>query len=828
VVFVAYVAFGFLAVPLIVRHVVVPRIGSQLNGSAAITRAAFNPFTFGIRLEDLAVADDAGRTLLGFQRFEGDLRLLATVFRSGYHFGPALLHEPMVRGDIAEDGSINLVTLFEPMLQQLEGEPAWRLPRVVVHELAVTDGRLEFSDVSLIEPFGLTMQGLQFTVEGLDTHPDHDNVHRLTASTASGAQVTWEGVIRVDPFTSRGTIRVTDLPLAQASPYVHTLTEGQVEGGRMAAELEYEFAPAAEPRVALVRVGEARIVELAVTRDQDPLLDVDQFVLTDVRLDAHSRVVEVAGIATTGTRLRIRREPSGQLDIQSLIRSDANATVDPGTLDATPVGTPAALAGDKGPISIAIDATRRLLEETRQTWTVRVEQMSVTDYAADVTDYGRVPPVELSLNMNRLLANDFGMTTGDRTIVIEDLTVVAPDVRATLPLLPRDPAPADAGEVDAEPEDDAEQDGAVALRDESVDPPATIDLDALRLEARGISTGGGAIPFTLASSLQGSGRLEVTGDVDPFRDAAAARASVRMSGVPVKPFEPLTGPYLGYGVETGRMGVVFPVTLQGSRIEGDLEFTFDGLKLGDKVDSPHAPDAPIKLGLDLLRDGNDRIEGTLPIEGDMTDPNFSISGLVADAFVGFIGGIATAPFKLLGSLFGGSEDVDISRVEFEPGSAVLSGEALSNLDVLAQALLERPALTLAATGRYDLERDEPVVRELLLEERILELIHERTTLIETVNEEAYASWVRRLYEVDIGPAYDDVGTPLTVEQMGATLRAAAEVSPKRRAALARERAEAVIDVLVRENGVPAERVTAIVADGDQVLADSPRVDFALE
>ncbi|MHC4103262.1 MAG: DUF748 domain-containing protein, partial [Planctomycetota bacterium] len=159
---------------------------------------------------------------------------------------------------------------------------------------------------------------------------------------------------------------------------------------------------------------------------------------------------------------------------------------------------------------------------------------------------------------------------------------------------------------------------------------------------------------------------------------------------------------------------------------------------------------------------------------------------------------------------------------------VLSGEALSNLDVLAQALLERPALTLAATGRYDLERDEPVVRELLLEERILELIHERTTLIETVNEEAYASWVRRLYEVDIGPAYDDVGTPLTVEQMGATLRAAAEVSPKRRAALARERAEAVIDVLVRENGVPAERVTAIVADGDQVLADSPRVDFALE
>ncbi len=58
-----------------------------------------------------------------------------------------------------------------------------------------------------------------------------------------------------------------------------------------------------------------------------------------------------------------------------------------------------------------------------------------------------------------------------------------------------------------------------------------------------------------------------------------------------------------------------------------------------------------------------------------------------------------------------------------------------------------------------------------------------------------------------------------------TVRASLEPTA---AALARERAEAVIDVLVRENGVPAERVTAIVADGDQVLADSPRVDFALE
>jgi hypothetical protein len=54
--------------------------------------------------------------------------------------------------------------------------------------------------------------------------------------------------------------------------------------------------------------------------------------------------------------------------------------------------------------------------------------------------------------------------------------------------------------------------------------------------------------------------------------------------------------------------------------------------------------------------------------------------------------VVTAPFKLLGSLFGKGEE--LAYVDFEPGSATLSPAQQEKVATLSKALLERPQLRL--------------------------------------------------------------------------------------------------------------------------------------
>ena len=55
-----------------------------------------------------------------------------------------------------------------------------------------------------------------------------------------------------------------------------------------------------------------------------------------------------------------------------------------------------------------------------------------------------------------------------------------------------------------------------------------------------------------------------------------------------------------------------------------------------------------------------------------------------------------------------------------------------------------------------------------------------------------------------------------------------EVPPARLAELAARRAEAVVKVLVEEDGADAQRIETMPTEGDQLPAKSPRADFQLQ
>ena len=77
----------------------------------------------------------------------------------------------------------------------------------------------------------------------------------------------------------------------------------------------------------------------------------------------------------------------------------------------------------------------------------------------------------------------------------------------------------------------------------------------------------------------------------------------------------------------------------------------------------------------------------------------------------------TAPFALLGKLFGGKGD-ELSSVDFPDGLAALDDAGRKKLDALAKALKDRPALKLEATGRFSGAADLEGLRSARVERKI--------------------------------------------------------------------------------------------------------------
>jgi len=159
--------------------------------------------------------------------------------------------------------------------------------------------------------------------------------------------------------------------------------------------------------------------------------------------------------------------------------------------------------------------------------------------------------------------------------------------------------------------------------------------------------------------------------------------------------------------------------VENGQLQANPHFVIDQLQLGAPVASPDAIKLPLKLAIALLKDRNGVIDIGLPISGNLSDPQFRIAPLVWKAIVGLITKAATAPFAMLGHLFGGSAGEQLNVIAFAAGSARLDTQAQERLAALKHALTERPGLQLDVPAAYSPAQDTPALARAKLYAQLL-------------------------------------------------------------------------------------------------------------
>ena len=250
--------------------------------------------------------------------------------------------------------------------------------------------------------------------------------------------------------------------------------------------------------------------------------------------------------------------------------------------------------------------------------------------------------------------------------------------------------------------------GAANFADFWIQPNYAVNLQGMNGSILGLSSD----PKSRAR-VQFEGKVDryapakIDGDINLLSAALYTDLSVSFKGVEMTSVTPYSGRFAGYKIEKGKLSIDVDYLVENRTLTARQRFIIDQLELGERVESEDAVRLPLKLAVALLKDRNGVIDIELPMTGSLDDPQFRMGPLIWKAFVGLISRAATAPFALLGRMFGGGEEMNI--IEFEPGGAALDPAAQEKIVSITRALTERPGLKLDVPTTYSPELDRSAI-----------------------------------------------------------------------------------------------------------------------
>jgi uncharacterized protein involved in outer membrane biogenesis len=259
------------------------------------------------------------------------------------------------------------------------------------------------------------------------------------------------------------------------------------------------------------------------------------------------------------------------------------------------------------------------------------------------------------------------------------------------------------------------QNGSVIFLDESLEPSVSFLMDDFKGTIIGLeSDETSRADIDLSGRLNNSSLLTISGQANPLAAARYVDVQVDLNNFELPPLGSYFGKFVGYGLEKGQFSAGMTYKLSGNELSGENLVKVDQLTLGEKTDSPDAPNLPIPLAISLLQNRDGLIELNVPVSGNVDDPSFSYGSVISNAIINVITKIVTSPFSVLGSIFGGGSGGDgeeFKYVSFDPGASDVSTAGSEKLDTLAEVLYQRPNLRLEIISGVDGEVDKLALQQ---------------------------------------------------------------------------------------------------------------------
>jgi hypothetical protein len=698
----------------------------SLNGDYAFT-AATSPIGLGVNVHDVTVTDLGLRPKGGAEDYVKLARVEVhdtqaditkrTVNVGSVHFAGGEIH-----AWVNEHGAINLLELTAPSNPAPGAETAQTHPAeaatpiapaptsvapppdvatwtICVPDVAIDTFKVSAEDRQVTPAFALQLDNLNIHAKGFTTARSTPLEVTLSSRLNGEAQLDATANLSPDLAAMKAQAELTKLDLTMLQPYIAQRTSMTLRNGFFSTKLNVDRG--ADGQLAVT--GDAQITKL---RTVDNALNKDFIKVERLQvagLDYHSKPasLKIHSIIANGPYARVIIEADRTVNVSKVLRAPgapppaANTSEVSEAAEGSPTSGTATISVTPGTATSGTAASGTAAPESPTS--AATPSGAATASAASAPSVTAGPSDATGSKGHGKRARSKSSSSGTSAN------------GSTMPI--------SIGSVRI-------QDGSANYADFWIQPNFAVGIQTLNGSIVGLSSN----PRSRAKvELQGKvdryAPVHIWGSVNPLAATAYSDIKMTFKGVELVSATPYSGRFAGYKIEKGKLSVDIGYKIDNRQLTAEHRFVIDQLELGERVESPDAIHLPLKIAIALLKDRNGVIDINLPVTGSLDDPKFSLGPLIWKAVLGLLAKIATAPFALLGHLFGGGEQMNF--IDFRAGSAVLEPSESEKLASLVKALKEKSQLELDVPVAFSADLDRQGLAAARLQRRLVRLKNEQ-------------------------------------------------------------------------------------------------------
>ena len=382
-VLVAFALLGFLIAPYLIRPVLERQLSEALDRQVTIARLDINPFALSATLHDVVVGERGGQgpPLMAIPELYVNSELFS-VFRWAPVVNELKLSQPALNLVRNNDKTYN----FSDLLDRALAGPAGPPPGFSVSNIQIVGGRIAFDDRPEHRQHQVTE--INIGIPFLSSLPSQTEikVQPQFSALVNGRPVAVSGETR--PFLdTRETLlhwNLDDLPIATYVEYSPVPLPVKVESGRLAAKLDLAFVGHGSAPAQFTLAGTVRVTDLALAeRSGAKLLRVPALDLDLARVDLVGDSAELRSLTVDGIELDVRRAASGELNLATLAPAGAGPAKKTGAGFRFRAGN---IAVNHGIVRVADASVKPEFASTLSDVTVAITNLaSASDQKANVT-----------------------------------------------------------------------------------------------------------------------------------------------------------------------------------------------------------------------------------------------------------------------------------------------------------------------------------------------------------------------------------------------------------------------------------------------------------